>query len=151
MSNYTMTPQEIYNEYMGSTNKEDALERLSDKLNMKIEEVAEVIDAEVRRGREGSSVILESRGDFVPGIEVSDDNIDTSETSDNVDHPKHYNSGKYECIEVMRDVFGDDKVLTFCKLNAFKYLWRTDNKNGLEDIKKAKWYIEEYIDISEKN
>ena len=57
-----------------------------------------------------------------------------------VNHPKHYN-GKYECIEVMRDVFGEDAVKSFCILNAFKYIWRHNKKNGTEDLKKAKWYL----------
>ena len=59
-----------------------------------------------------------------------------------VNHPKHYSDGKYECIEVMRDVFGDDAVKTFCMLNAFKYTWRAGKKNGKEDIKKATWYLD---------
>ena len=58
-----------------------------------------------------------------------------------VNHPKHYD-GKYECIEVMRDVFGEDAVKSFCILNAFKYIWRHNKKNGTEDLKKAKWYLE---------
>ena len=58
-----------------------------------------------------------------------------------VNHPKHYD-GKYECIEVMRDVFGEDAVKSFCILNAFKYIWRHNKKNGTEDLKKAKWYLD---------
>ena len=58
-----------------------------------------------------------------------------------VNHQKHYD-GKYECIEVMRDVFGEDAVKSFCILNAFKYIWRHNKKNGTEDLKKAKWYLE---------
>lgn len=61
--------------------------------------------------------------------------------SDNVNHPSHYNSGQYECLDVMRDVFGDEAVKNFCKLNAFKYLWRSDKKNGAEDIEKACFYL----------
>ena len=61
--------------------------------------------------------------------------------TDNVNHPNHYKSGQYECIEVMKDVFGVEAVKDFCKLNAFKYLWRADKKNGLEDIEKAWFYL----------
>ena len=32
--------------------------------------------------------------------------------------------------------------LLFCLCNAFKYLWRYKNKNGAEDIKKARWYLD---------
>lgn len=62
---------------------------------------------------------------------------------DNVNHPDHYKGQKYECIEVMREVFGEEAVKHFCRLNAFKYLWRADKKNGEEDIQKAKWYLNE--------
>ena len=61
----------------------------------------------------------------------------------------HYATGKYECIDVMLEIFGVEAVKTFCLLNAFKYNYRTGNKNGLEDIKKAKWYIDKYIELSE--
>ena len=67
------------------------------------------------------------------------------EFMDNVDHPKNYQGGKYECIEVMREVFGEEAVKDFCQLNAFKYLWRSDKKNGKEDIQKAIWYLNELI------
>lgn len=61
-----------------------------------------------------------------------------------VNHPSHYQDGGLECIEVMRRVFGDDAVRTFCKLNAFKYVWRSGKKlksSEQEDTKKAEWYL----------
>lgn len=65
-----------------------------------------------------------------------------------VNHPKHYYSGKFECIEVMLDVFDKDKVADFCELNAFKYLWRADNKDtDIQDKKKAIWYLTKYIEL----
>ena len=39
--------------------------------------------------------------------------------------------------------------LFLCICNAFKYLYRHNRKNGIEDIKKAKWYIDKYIEIKE--
>ena len=67
----------------------------------------------------------------------------------NVDHPEHYNQGQYECIDIMRDVFGDDAVRDFCKLNAFKYIWRESDKNGDEDLKKAAWYLDKCVNFAE--
>lgn len=63
-----------------------------------------------------------------------------------VDHPSHYAGEKYECIEVMREVFGDEATKHFCLLNAFKYLWRCGKKHKTpdEDIAKAVWYLEKY-------
>ena len=65
--------------------------------------------------------------------------------SECVNHPDHYKTGNYECIEVMKEIFGEEKVKDFCKMNAFKYLWRSDRKNGDEDLKKAKWYLDTYL------
>lgn len=61
----------------------------------------------------------------------------------NVDHPNHY-TGKHECIEVMRAMFGDEAVKAFCRCNSFKYRFRASRKNGGEDIEKAEWY-EDYL------
>lgn len=62
----------------------------------------------------------------------------------NVDHPSHYNKpGKKECIEEMRERFGDLAVYWFCKLNAFKYNYRDGDKEGNsaeQDAAKADWY-----------
>ena len=68
---------------------------------------------------------------------------------DPVTHPAHYCTGKYECIEVMTEVFGVEAVQAFCRLNAFKYLFRSDRKNGVEDIKKANWYLTRFLMLEE--
>lgn len=52
--------------------------------------------------------------------------------TDNVNHPAHYETGKFECIEVMLETQGVEAVLNFCQCNAFKYLYRAKRKNGLE-------------------
>ena len=68
--------------------------------------------------------------------------------SSNVDHPSHYNQGSIECIDAMLSAFGKDEVKSFCKLNAFKYIWRSKFKRDLEDIKKANWYISKFVELS---
>lgn len=50
----------------------------------------------------------------------------------------------------MEDVFGRDNLIKYCTINAFKYLWRTEHKNGIEDIKKAKWYLNKAVELIEK-
>lgn len=65
---------------------------------------------------------------------------------DPVNHPKHYTShpSGIECIQVTEH-------MGFCIGNAVKYLWRADLKNdAIEDLKKAKWYIEREIAKREK-
>ncbi len=60
---------------------------------------------------------------------------------EHVNHPKHYNiPGRKECIVEMIEKFGVDAVETFCILNAYKYRYRHELKNGQEDLEKAKWY-----------
>ena len=64
---------------------------------------------------------------------------------DNVNHPAHYESQtSLECIDVMEIAFGADAVGNFCLCNAFKYLWRYKHKGGVEDVKKAKWYLDKW-------
>lgn len=64
---------------------------------------------------------------------------------DPVNRPAHYTSGGIECIDAMQAAFGDEVVNDFCLCNAFKYLWRHRNKNGVEDLKKARWYLNRLI------
>jgi hypothetical protein len=68
---------------------------------------------------------------------------------DNVNHPGHYETGKYECISVMTEALGPEVVEGFCLGNAFKYLYRAKRKNGIEDIRKAQWYINKLIEMEE--
>lgn len=78
------------------------------------------------------------------------ENFADEEPKDNVNHPSHY-TGRYECIDVMQDVFGNEATDNFCLCNAFKYIWRARKKNGLEDVKKAVWYLNKYIEEAEKD
>lgn len=80
--------------------------------------------------------------DFAPSV-------NEKPVNDNVNHPSHYETGSFECIDVMLETQGKEAVKNFCLCNAFKYIYRHNNKNGLEDIKKAKWYIDKYIELSE--
>ena len=70
-----------------------------------------------------------------------------TQQKEEINHPDRYESGQFECIDVMIDVYGKEAVKHFCILNAFKYIWRTEKKNGIEDIKKAIWYLNKYIEL----
>ena len=70
--------------------------------------------------------------------------------NDPVNKPEHYTFGKYECIDVMIEVFGVEAVKMFCRLNAWKYQWRADHKNGTEDIEKADWYLRKYLELEKQ-
>ncbi len=60
----------------------------------------------------------------------------------NVSHPQHYGGADnpYEAIKVIES-YGMD----FVEGNILKYLLRYKKKNGLQDLKKAKWYLERLI------
>jgi hypothetical protein len=73
---------------------------------------------------------------------------------DMVNRPPHYITSKYECIDVMIEVFGKEYVKGFCLCNAFKYLYRCTKKHEspLEDIGKTMWYLEKFTELEkEKN
>ena len=64
-----------------------------------------------------------------------------------VNHPNHYNQGQYECIAVMESIYGIEATMNFCLLCAFKYTWRTNDKDGIQDIDKAIWYLQKYKEL----
>lgn len=66
--------------------------------------------------------------------------------SSNIHHPGHYNIGKYEVIDII-----EDWRLDFNEGNVLKYLLRAKHKKvELEDLRKAKWYLERHIAHREK-
>lgn len=76
---------------------------------------------------------------------------DTNNVHDVVNHPTHYTQGGIECIDAMEAAFGAHELAVYCKIAAFKYIWRCEHKNGLEDVKKAVWYLNKYIELMEKS
>lgn len=65
--------------------------------------------------------------------------------SDSVNHPSHYTHGKIETIDKIEDVLGLEGFQAYCVGNAIKHLDRYKLKNGLEDLKKAEWYLNRLI------
>ena len=84
---------------------------------------------------------------YLNGFMPKDMTSEQLSPKEEINHPDRYAGGKFECIDVMFDVFGADAVKHFCILNAFKYIWRSEKKNGVEDIKKAVWYLNKYIEL----
>lgn len=65
--------------------------------------------------------------------------------------PSHYQiQGRKECFEEMLDLFGVEFTRAFCLLNVQKYAYRHEEKNGAEDIQKAKAYKQKYLDLGGK-
>lgn len=107
------------------------------------------INTEINKLNDKLKNISESMSDIVRLV-LSEGESDSTSTNDNVNHPSHYETGNFECIDVMVETQGKEAVMDFCICNAFKYIYRHNNKNGIEDIKKAKWYLDKYIELAEK-
>lgn len=79
-------------------------------------------------------------------------NSSIKQSVDYINHPPHYQtSSGLETIDVIEafteDLIGAEATNTG---NVIKYICRWKNKNGLEDLKKARWYLDRLIDYVEK-
>lgn len=68
---------------------------------------------------------------------------------DNVNHPDHYTQGGIETIDYMKAKLTAEEFSGYCKANIIKYISRERLKNGVEDFKKAQWYLNKLIEVSE--
>lgn len=97
-----------------------------------------------------SAPVISKMESTVKGISIKKNDIkDISVTTDKepktisnvIDHPSHYNRGKIEVID-----FIEDQGLSFHLGNVIKYIARAGSKGDkLEDLKKARWYLDRYI------
>ena len=73
--------------------------------------------------------------------------------ADNVNSPKHYNQSGIECIDAIRAATDDGLggFEYYLQGNIIKYLWRYRYKNGLEDLKKAQWYLNLLIEENDES
>ena len=70
--------------------------------------------------------------------------------SDTVNHPSHYTAGRYEAIDVIEDNLPQESFEGFLVGNVLKYLLRYRHKGGVEDLKKARWYLRRLIERMEQ-
>lgn len=83
---------------------------------------------------------------FKEALDLNTDRVQLAKLPERVNHPSHYNQGKYEVIDVIQD-WG----LDFVEGNVVKYVARSKYKdNRLEDLKKARWYLDYLIQNLEK-
>jgi hypothetical protein len=65
--------------------------------------------------------------------------------TDMVNSPPHYNQAGVECIDAIRAAT-DEGYQYYLQGNIIKYLWRYRYKNGIQDLEKAKWYLNKLIE-----
>ena len=59
-----------------------------------------------------------------------------------VTQPDHYNKGAIEAIEAIKASMHPQEYKGYLKGNCLKYLWRYEYKNGVEDLRKARVYLD---------
>ena len=74
------------------------------------------------------------------------------EQNDPVNHPAHYTAGGIECIDAIAAALTaqNDPMAAWLTGQCLKYLWRWPLKNGLEDLKKTRFYLNRLIERLEE-
>ena len=72
---------------------------------------------------------------------------DAYATIDNI-NPSHYKRYKLEMIDNMQNSMTPEEFIGYLKGNIMKYIARYQDKNGLEDLTKAKWYLNKLIETT---
>ena len=68
--------------------------------------------------------------------------------NDPVNNPWHYTQAKIECIDFIKENLGDGFGF-YCRGQVLKYMWRYKDKNGVQDLKKAEWYLKALIEFED--
>lgn len=123
----------------------EILQKVVDVTTSDLETAIKVTEKEYYDG----NIVLD-HSDFV---EVTIDEFPAdggSPETDNVNHPAHYTSGKVETIDFIQDKLPPEMFEGYCVGNVMKYITRYQRKNGVEDLKKAAWYLDRIIKELEK-
>ncbi len=73
-------------------------------------------------------------------------------SKEKVNHPSHYNQYPIEVLDIMIAIWGREKVIDFCIMNAFKYRMRLGHKDDFEqDIAKEQWYLDKAIELKQND
>lgn len=68
---------------------------------------------------------------------------------DPVNSPQHYTTGGIETIDYLKAKMTQEQFRGFLTGNVLKYVSRYPHKNGLEDLKKASWYLDKLIQLED--
>jgi hypothetical protein len=75
----------------------------------------------------------------------------SGDAQDNVNSPSHYGQGEIEAIDYIKDILTEEEWIGYLRGNIAKYMHRFRYKNGLEDLKKAQWYLNRLTNSMEEN
>jgi hypothetical protein len=66
--------------------------------------------------------------------------------TDYVNKPPHYQTGEVECIQAIESALSPEEFRGYCKGNVIKYTWREQYKGQDQDLAKAVWYLNRYLE-----
>ena len=66
---------------------------------------------------------------------------------DQVNSPAHYASGGIETIDAIEASMSSEEFIGYLRGNIQKYVWRYRNKGGVQDLRKARWYLDKLINV----
>lgn len=140
----TMQPGEIAIEYKQAKNKLKQVNILAELNQCPKAEIIRILQEQgvqvdgrlLQTGKKKPTIELESTVEPEPTVEP-----------DPVNHPEHYTRGGIECIDAITaavcELPGTEAWLVG---QVIKYVWRYKWKNGLEDLSKARFYLDRLID-----
>ena len=76
----------------------------------------------------------------------ADEQSDNQEMEKMVNHPKHYTNSSIETIDMIESMTAEG-FHYYLEGNILKYLTRYRHKNGIQDLKKAQWYLNKLIEV----
>lgn len=98
--------------------------------------------------REMTDDMLNKYLDIIGATNSKEQIINPSDAKpDIVNHPSHYCQGGIECIDAIKaTTVNKPGIEAVCVANVIKYLFRYETKNGLEDVRKAQFYLNRLVD-----
>ena len=66
---------------------------------------------------------------------------------DPVNHPDHYTFRSKEFLDILVDLLTEEQLEGFFIANIYKYIFRAEKKNGVEDLLKAEFYLKRLIKL----
>lgn len=130
---------------------------MSDKLGRPRKKVELVDDERVQSATSITEDVEQAKKQIADATQESTDKIKLSQAvdemmemvPDSINHPAHYTAGSIEVIDYLQEKMTPDMFEGFCVGNALKYLSRYRFKGGIEDLKKAEWYLNRIIEVKE--
>lgn len=143
--------QELAREMFGDAVVDDLKERLYEHMdNMLTGDGADEINtAPFGTGLLGNTSVLDEQHIILKEMGERLDK-EMTENADMVNSPAHYNTGNIETIDAIEESMSAEGFCDYLKGNIMKYIWRYRDKGGLQDLKKAEWYLQRLIRTREK-